>query len=245
MSLRTSITKDLNRIAEIGWGFLFEKYAVHTKLNVYVLFCLREPGLSFYVLNYLGTVHSHHCWLSCPSVRFPFDYNIIKFTIYIFLVSSCFLSFFDLRIPITPLVSSNSSCPIICRHLVIDSNRTDGHDNQQHVKSREKTLTNGILFPVVGDKHTWWVKLMILVIAIFLDILGFRLPLWYLQTLLALSYVDICLLIQWIFVSPVGSGCPLYTSLENFLCELMYSLVFRASAPTWIFCRYFADVDIW
>ena len=61
------------------------------------------------------------CWLSCPSVRFPFDYNIIKFTIYIFLVSSCFLSFFDLRIPITPLVSSNSSCPIICRHLVIDS----------------------------------------------------------------------------------------------------------------------------
>jgi hypothetical protein len=39
------------------------------------------------------------------------------------------------------------------------------------VKSREKTLTDGILFPVVGDKHTWWVKLMILVIAIFLDIL--------------------------------------------------------------------------
>jgi hypothetical protein len=38
------------------------------------------------------------------------------------------------------------------------------------VKSREKTLTNGILFPVVGDKHTWWVKLMILVIAIILDI---------------------------------------------------------------------------
>ena len=71
MSLRTSITKDLNRIAEIGWGFLFEKYAVYTKLNVYVLLCLREPGLSFYVLHYLGTVHFHHKNIYKKSMSVP------------------------------------------------------------------------------------------------------------------------------------------------------------------------------
>ena len=140
--------------------------------------------------------------------------------LYFFFWPLCFLFFFDIRILITPLVSSNSSCPFVLFLLAIVLSVLLRYTDSDYPFGIFKLFLS---FCTFSFGHC---------VVCSSSIYGFWLPLWYLQTLLVLLYFffwPLCCLFFFdirILITPLvssNSSCPFVL----FLLAIVFSVLLR------------------